>query len=217
MKWNMIIGALVLSLGLCGHSFAGGLLDKVLGCGCDAPACGCEAAPACGCEAEPTCGCEPSCGCDLGCTGCNIGGGLLSALCNLKLPALPSLQGCGCDAEPACGCEAAPACGCEAEPTCGCEPSCGCDLGCTGCNIGGGLLSALCNLKLPALPSLNSCGCDSGCDCDSGCADSGSDGDDLEEAPEASDAAPMPPAPIVDPSAFVPSKKRHVILTSVIR
>ncbi|MBI85435.1 MAG: hypothetical protein CMJ81_19760 [Planctomycetaceae bacterium] len=154
MKWNMIIGALVLSLGLCGHSFAGGLLDKVLGCGCDAPACGCEAAPACGCEAEPTCGCEPSCGCDLGCTGCNIGGGLLSALCNLKLP---------------------------------------------------------------ALPSLNSCGCDSGCDCDSGCADSGSDGDDLEEAPEASDAAPMPPAPIVDPSAFVPSKKRHVILTSVIR
>jgi hypothetical protein len=27
----------------------------------------------------------------------------------------------------------------------------------------------------------------------------------------------MPPAPIVDPSAFVPSKKRHVILTSVIR
>ena len=43
MKWNMIIGALVLSLGLCGHSFAGGLLDNVLGCGCDA--CDCEAAP----------------------------------------------------------------------------------------------------------------------------------------------------------------------------
>ena len=146
MKWNMIIGALVLSLGLCGHSFAGGLLDKVLGGGCDA--CDCEAAPSCGCEEEPTCGC------DSGCTGCDISCGLLSALCNLKLPALPSLHGCGCD----------------------------------------------------------SCG-----DCDSGCADSGSDGDDLEEAPEASDAAPMPPAPIVDPSAFVPSKKRHVILTSVIR
>ena len=209
MKWNMIIGALVLSLGLCGHSFAGGLLDKVFGGGCDA--CDCEAAPSCGCEEEPTCGCEPSCGCDSGCTGCDISCGLLSALCNLQLPALPSLHGCGCDA---CGCEEEPACGCEEEPACGCEPSCGCD---SGCDVSCGLLSALCNLKLPALPSLHGCGCDSCSDCDSGCADSGSDGDDLEEAPEASDAAPMPPAPIVDPSAFVPSKKRHVILTSVIR
>ena len=70
MKWNTIVGAVVLSVALCGQSFGGGgLLNKVLGhvgigC-CDAdPSCGCEAEPSCGCEEEPSCGCEAaSCGC----------------------------------------------------------------------------------------------------------------------------------------------------------
>ena len=51
MKWNTIVGAVVLSVALCGQSFGGGgLLNKVLGhngIGC------CDADPSCGCEAEP--------------------------------------------------------------------------------------------------------------------------------------------------------------------
>ena len=39
MRWYMLIGALVLSVGLCGQSFSFGLLDQMLGCGC-----GCDVA-----------------------------------------------------------------------------------------------------------------------------------------------------------------------------
>ena len=171
MKWNIFLGALVLSVGLSGQSFGGGLLDRILGHGgrgcCDtAPSCGCEAAPSCGCEAAPSCGCEaaPSCGC-----GC--GGGLLGKLkkcggncCPLLKLNLPKLSGCGC------GCSAAPSCGCAGE---------------------------------------------SQIDCDSPSEAPAANNDDPGEAPDASDAAPMPPAPLVDPSAFLPSK-HHVIGTSAV-
>ena len=195
MKRNIFLGALVLSVGLSGQSFGAGLLDRILGHGgrgcCDtAPSCGCEAAPSCGCEAAPSCGCE----------------------------AAPS---CGCEAAPSCGCEAAPSCGCEAAPSCGC-----------GC--GGGLLGKLkkcggncCPLLKLNLPKISGCGCgcsaapSCGCagesqiDCDSPSEAPAANNGDPGEAPDASDAAPMPPAPLVDPSAFLPSKRR-VIGTSAV-
>ncbi|MCH2128581.1 MAG: hypothetical protein MK179_05525 [Pirellulaceae bacterium] len=244
MKWNTIVGAVVLSVALCGQSFGGGgLLNKVLGhdgigccdadpsCGCEAePSCGCEEEPSCGCEAEPSCGCEeePSCGCEAASCGCGhvLGGLLGNGCCNLLKLNLPCLNNCGCgcddadcDDAPSCGCETEPSCGCDAEPSCGCEAaSCGCGLGLLSriSNCGGGCCPIL-KLNLPIL----GCGCDTGCDtgCDAGC-DAG--GDDApgeapasDDAGEASDAAPMPPAPLVDPSAFVPSK-RQIFATNAI-
>ncbi len=153
MKWNMIVGALVLGLGLCSNSYGFNLLDSMLGahgggCGCEA-SCGCEAVgPGCGCEAvAPGCGCEaPACN-----SCCSKRGGLFSR-CNKSC--------CASACEPACGCEAAgPSCGCEAaacgsgcckkrcrrglldlfgcnrgccKPTCApaCEPACGCEAAC---------------------------------------------------------------------------------------
>ena len=66
MKWNMVFGALVVSVGLASQSFGFELLDRMLGlndCGCNScchkaePACGCDK----GCEAA-----EASCGCATG-------------------------------------------------------------------------------------------------------------------------------------------------------
>src|SRR5580704_6563585 len=82
MKWNMVFGALVVSVGLCSQSYGFELLERMLGlndCGCNSccqkscePACGCDKGcePACGqgnacCAApacEPACGAAPSCG-----------------------------------------------------------------------------------------------------------------------------------------------------------
>ena len=214
MKWNIVIVVLVLSIGLCGQSFGGGLLNKMLGCGC-ASSGDCAAAPSCGCEAAPSCGCEPSCGCaaepSCGCEpSCGAGGGLFGCCANpcclpLKL-SLPCLKGCGgCDCAEAPSCDSEPSCGCAAAPSClpKCPKKC-----CLRCSQGGGLLQGL--MALCAKHSC--CGCASSCGCDDGTAPTDDDGGDEE----ASDAAPMPPAPIVDPSAFVPGK-RHVVPTSAIR
>ena len=85
MRWNMFVGALVVSVGLSSQSFGFELLDRMLGlndCGCNsccepqccekscAPACEQACAPAC----EPACAapaCEPACAtaCDTGCCG----------------------------------------------------------------------------------------------------------------------------------------------------
>src|SRR5215207_6514379 len=91
MKWNMVFGALVVSVGLCSQSFGFELLDRMLGlndcgcnscctaeasCGCDKgcePAC-CAAEPSCCAAVEPACGCaaacEPACGCAPACDSC---------------------------------------------------------------------------------------------------------------------------------------------------
>jgi hypothetical protein len=57
MKWNMFLGALVVSLGLCSQSFGFDLLNRMLGRnsgGCCQSQC-CETSCC-----EPTC-CEPAC------------------------------------------------------------------------------------------------------------------------------------------------------------
>jgi hypothetical protein len=122
MKWNILVGSLVLGASLCTPSFGGGLLDRMLGMkgsGCDSACCdtGCSADPSCGCEMS--CGdgcCEPSCGCEIAC-----GSGCCEPSCGCE-----TACGNGC-CEPSCGCETA--CG-GGVPSCGCEVACGCDSGC---------------------------------------------------------------------------------------
>lgn len=216
-------------------------------CGCEMaacePSCGCETACAdpCGCGAGPTCGCEmaacgggaPSCGCEVSaCDPCGCTKArrkplleLLSKLEHKKRSLFGGRSNCdsccdnGCSAEPACGCEMA-ACGCAdaCAPSCGCEitscdPCGGCDSGC-GRSKGAGLLGKLFKRKN------NSC-CDSGCGaaptcgCEVSCCSSGSA---PSAAPAASgDAAPAPPAPIVDPSAYLQNTRRVIQATSYSR
>lgn len=171
MKWNIVVGSLVLGASLCTPSFAGGLLDKLLGlkgCGCDSTCCdtGCAADPSCGVEnaCGAGCGAGPSCGCE----------------------SAPACGG-GCGAAPSCGCESAPACGngcgaptcgvesaCGAGPSCGCEtaPSCGCETSC--CKPRRKplleLLHAVECKKKALISKLHVCkkGCDSGC-CEPSC------------------------------------------------
>lgn len=154
MKWKTLVGTMVLGVSLCTPSFAGGLLDRMLGmkgCGCDSTCC--DTAPAC--SAKPSCGCESACG-----NGCG---------------AAPS---CGCESACGNGCAAAPSCGsgCGAAPSCGCEsscaaaPSCGCETSC--CKPRRKPLLELLNAIQCKQRSLFSChkgGCDSGCAPSCGC------------------------------------------------
>src|SRR5215469_3053996 len=118
MKWNMFVGALVVSLGLCSQSFGFDLLTRMLGRGgsCCQPSCcetsccqpACEATcceqPACeaACCEQPAC-CEPACCEQTSC--CNQGCG---RRCNLfgRLRGLfdRGCGGCGssCCAQPTC-------------------------------------------------------------------------------------------------------------------
>ena len=54
MKWNMVFGALVVSVGLCSQSYGFELLDRMLGLN------------DCGCNSCCQKSCEPACGCDKG-------------------------------------------------------------------------------------------------------------------------------------------------------
>lgn len=215
------------------------------GCGV-APSCGCEtAAPSCGCEiAAPACGGCGSSSCDGGCgagnlsgcdSGCKVRRRPLMELCGkakCHVNRLTSHRACGA---PSCGCEiAAPACGgcgsSSCDGGCGAAPSCGCEIaacdpcGATGCDSGcgrkcGGLLGKLFQRKHRGH------GCDSLCDsgCSTGgCSSCGGGSVSYGSSPVAApvvngDAAPMPPAPIVDPSAYLQSNRRVIQATSYVR
>lgn len=221
--------------GLFGGGSARGLANPCGGCGSCGdcmtdPTCGLEAAcgacgsSACngGCFGDPTCGLEAACGgCD-SCLGGN-GGGLLSRLfggggCD---------AGCGTPCEPTCGIGTgvaapgmaveSPACGC-ADPVCGCEAvgafgdACGnaCDSPCGGRS--GGLLSKLFGHRGHGCDT----GCDSGCgSCDGGYQGAPYQGGTIMPAPVDEQAAPMPPEPVVDPSASVTSKRRVIQASAV--
>ena len=265
MKWNIIVGSMVLGATLSGQSFGGDLLSRLLGgkgCGassscCDtsvsdpscgaemapcgsggAPSCGAEIAAPCGsgCGAGPSCGaeiaapCGPSCGAETACAPescCNVRTPILDALKGMKgklkckLTALKAKHACApsCGAEvscdpcgPTCGAEIAAPCG----PTCGaeisaCDPCAApsCDSGCGSKKLGGGLLAKIFKCKSKAA-------CDSGCAtaCDAAPAGCSSCGSTAVEAPHAAPAAA--PAPVVDPHAFL-NTKRHVIQASSTR
>ena len=208
--------------------------------GCDATCAdpGCGAEPACE-AADPGCGAEPACGCD---NGCDVGKAcgckkchrhpLLNLLrrvhnkksCNNCCEATCADPGCG--AEPACGCEAACDPGCGAEPACGCENACGKACGKKRCHVG--LLDRIfgkrCCKKQDCCGGCAepACGCeaaDPGCGCEAAC---GAEATKAEEA--APEAAPteaeqkdeVGPAPVVDPSAFLPTQRRF-IQTNLVR
>lgn len=202
------------------------LLGRLKGrsCGHVGPSCGCEiAAPSCGCEiAAPSCdvgcGAIDVCGCDSGCKPRRRPLMELIGKAHCQARKLGSLRVCSA---PSCGCEiAAPCCdsGCHAAPSCGCEIA-ACDpCGATSCDSGCG--RKRCGL-LSKLFQRKSCG---GCDslCDSGCASSGCCGASNGSAPVAApevhgDAAPMPPAPIVDPNAYLQNNRRVIQATSYVR
>jgi hypothetical protein len=268
MKWNILVGSMVLGVSLAGQSFGAGLLDRMLGghgsgcassccdtsvcepsCGCEmaacevAPSCGCEIA-ACGPSAGPSCGCEmaaceaaPSCGCEIAAcdpcasacdTGCGHGRkkhrGLLARLfdCHKKdnCCAAPS---CGCEVAacepcaPSCGCEMA---ACEAAPSCGCEiAACDpCASACdSGCGLGhgkgrkhGGLLARLFHHKDRGCDACDACGMTVAAPCSS-CNGGSYNGGSYNVAPQ---AAPAAPAPVVDPSAYLNSKRRVIQASS---
>jgi hypothetical protein len=104
MKWNIILGSMVLGLMVSAQSFGFELLDRMLGvgCGCEAKA-GCDAKGSDGCCARPSrlhgctkgsdcsakggasCGCgllsRCKSGCDKGCTGKGATCGAAKATC----------------------------------------------------------------------------------------------------------------------------------------
>jgi hypothetical protein len=185
MKWNILVGSLVLGLGLSTQSFGMDLLDRMLGTNYN----GCSDKSSC-CD-TPCADPGPSCGCD---TGCDVQCVPCKAKCR-KTPLLDLLRGClkckksscdgGCDAgcaDPGC---ADPGCadpGCGVEPACGAEPACGCETVCApkkcrktplldllrrhkckkqSCD--GGCADPGCGVE-PACGAEPACGCESGCD-----------------------------------------------------
>ena len=183
MKWNILVASLVLGLGLCSQSFGFELLDRMLGVN---HGCGCDTGCAPSCGAPSGCGAASSC-CDSGCGQRH------------HRPLFGHRKACGCDVAPSCGCDVAPKCGCNAAPSCGCESACG---------------NRCCGLGL--LDRIFSCHrrscCDSGCGAvaDSGCGCGGGHISAPGGMQDSGDMAPMPPAPVVDPSAFLPSQRRVV-------
>ncbi len=183
MKWNIIVGSLVLGLGLSAQSFGFDLLDRMLGMNYD----GCSSKASC-CETkfvDPGCddGCASPCGSSTACCDTPILDAIRSHVCKLKSIRIRDHSSCeakcsdpGCGAEPSCGCDT----GCVVDPGCGCDD--GCDTGCAAkplrkrCRIG--LLDRLrshcrtsCDSKCgdPGCGAEPSCGCDTGCVVDPGC------------------------------------------------
>ena len=150
MKMNILVGSIVLSASLCGQSFGGDLLSRLLGghgCGassscCDTsvcdPSCGAEMAAPCGsgCGAGPSCGAEMAAPCGSGCgSGCgaapSCGAEIAScnsgnSCCAPRTPILSHLRAklCGLKSKLACRSSCAPSCGAEACDPCG-APACG--------------------------------------------------------------------------------------------
>ena len=276
MKMNILVGSMLLSASLCGQSFGGDLLSRLLGghgCGassscCDTsvadPSCGAEMAPCgTGCGAGPSCGaemaapcgsgcaapsCGPSCGAEIASCGSGPSCGVESSCCGPRRPILSALKAklCGLKSKLSCKSACAPSCGAEACDPCGAAPSCGaemaapCGSGCAAPSCG-----PSCGAEIAACDPCGAPSCDSGCglrigkrgllakifkcksSCDTGC-DAAPSCSSCGSAPSgcsscggtsvsAPSAAPMAaPAPVVDPHAYM-NTKRHVIQASSTR
>lgn len=197
-------------------------VESACGNGCG-PTCGVESACGSGCGAVPSCGCETACApaCDTGCHRAHRRPlhELLCAARQKKHHLLHHLRrGNGCDAccapacEPAC---AAPSCGVES--ACGVAPSCGCEVAAPCCDSGrGGHRHGLLH-RLFKHKRANAC-CDVACDsCGVAGGSCNSCGGGVAAPAQHGDAAPMPPAPIVDPSAYLQSNRRVIQATSYVR
>ncbi len=210
MKWNMVFGALVVSVGLCSQSFGFELLDRMLGlndCGCNSC---CQKAPSCGCDkgCEPACAAAPSCAAEPSCCAAPT---CCKQRCHRHCCLLDGLHsrifGCGCgnkcnSCNSGCGGCAAPAC----EPACAAEPACGCNAGC-----GNGCCKKSCHrhchrclLDIFACKSCCKKSCCNSCNAEPSC---GCGGGGATTAAPSDDAAPMPPAPTADPSASINGRR----------
>ena len=198
MKMNILVGSMLLSASLCGQSFGGDLLSRLLGghgCGassscCDTsvsdPSCGAEMAASCGsgCGAAPSCG--PSCGAEIASCGSAPGCGsapscgVESACCAPRRPILSALRAKLSGLKSRLSCNSG--CGSSCDP-CGapaCGPSCGAEMASCGSGCGAapscGAEMASCRSGCGAAPSCGpSCGAEiAACDpcgppsCDSG-------------------------------------------------
>ena len=215
MKWQIVVTSLVLGLAVSTQSYGFDLLDRMLGVGgggcCDphpscctqkaagccaqkAPTCCTQKAPTCCTQKAPTCeakcGVDPGCGHDHGCCKQRC----CKRRCCKRRCCKPCAKPCY---KPCCKtrCCRRPSllgrlfcCDSGCEKNC-CEKKCGHDHGC-------------CEKKCAADPGCTAaptCGCGAG-------------------QPAKAGGKPNPPAPIVDPSAFVPGQRRVVqVSTSVIR
>lgn len=237
MNRTSLLGSLVLGLAVCTQGFGFELLDRMLGasgCGCEARCC----ATACckdKCHRRSRC-CDPC-----GAKGCGaVAPGCVAAAPTCAAPMAPA---CAAPAAPACGidptCAGVPACGIDKGHCgngCGCKRGClldrlfacnkccrggcafgGCNRGC-GCGkghcgkghcgkgCGCGVAAHGCGAAAPtcAAPMAPACGCDAIAP--------------VKAAPAGHDYFPMPPAPVVDPSAFIPTQRRVVhASTSLVR
>jgi hypothetical protein len=223
MKWNIIIGSLVLGLCVSSQSYGFELLDRMLGlkgCGCEVKSCETKADAKCGAEKEKAkCGAEKKAGCDAK----KSRGSLLGHL--------------GCDAKPKCGADkdAGKEAGCAAKKEAGKPNSsqnqneakgkpvrveksnkCGsekakCQAKKNDCSAKkescrGSLLDHLLSLGHGCDDKAKDdakCGAErkKRCGCDAA-------GDKAESSAEVT--PPTPPAPVVDPSALLPSQRRVV-------
>ncbi len=222
MKWNILIASLVLGMGMSSQSFGFDLLDRMLGVngsGCNScceipePTC-CAPEPTC-CAPEPVC-CDPEPTCavvDHGCGSCGHESSCgHKSCCGFSLGKGPRLLEnlFGGHHKSSCG-HHGDSC-CEAEPTCVVEePSC-CvaDAGCGSCGHSHKSCGHHRTSLLDRIFSCHKCksnhGCGS-CGSDGGCASCGGHGHSHSDG---GDAAPLPPAPVADPSAFVPTQRRVV-------
>jgi len=139
MKWNILVGSVVLGASLCGQSFGGDLLHRLLGGN------GCGARSSC-CDTSV---CDPSCGAEMAGPSC----GAEIAACGP----------CGAGAGPSCGVEVAACDPCGA-PSCGVEAACCDPCGTTVC-VRTPVLDKLRNLKAKMVVWKNSLHARSSC-CD---------------------------------------------------
>lgn len=224
MKWNVLVTALVVGVGVCSQSQGFELLDRMLGTGCGCAPCGAQACcekpcgvaadPGCGCAVDPGCGCaaDPGCGCATGSCGCRSG-------CRPRLlDALFCGHGCHGGCGSACGCGADAGCGCAVDPGCGCAVGAGCGAG-AGCNTccrphRRSLLDVLFGCGCGSSCG-SSCGCGAACGGGYGCGDPcgcgyGAPSGGAVEIGDMDDDAPMPPAPMADPNARMGRRMKHI-------
>jgi len=240
MKINIVLGSLVLGASLCGQSFGGDLLSRLLGghgfgatssC-CDTsvadPSCGAEMASPCG--VGPTCGAEIAAPCGSGSAAPSCGAEIASCGAPSCAPHRPILAHLKCKLgnlksklayKPACApsCDPiGPSCGAEIASPCA-APTCGAEIAaCDPCSAAPSCDSGFGGRKhCGLLAKIFSCkkkSCDEGA-CDA-CATPvaagcSSCGGTAVSAPMASPMAA--PAPVVDPHAYM-NTKRHVIQAS---
>lgn len=225
MKCNAAIAALMLAMGLSTPSFGANLLDQMLGLrtsgrGCCATSCQSNCCPTACCDTAcaPACGHEAAyqsaCGCDNACCpstcGCDRGGllglGLLSGHGSKCCPST-----CGCDTQACCP----STCGHDAHACC--PSTCGHDAHAHGCCQDSCCQTSCCKRQRTSLLDMifgNRCRKSSCNTCDSCCGHVNACGCGGEyhgaPSPAVDDGAPVPPAPMVDPAAYVPAQRRVV-------